>query len=698
MWTNGKLAASYFRQTLKVWMTMRSMLRASLITIFLFVIAFIPTMNIRAFTDDNAFVRTANYFLLSGEKLDQRSTINTLATFDLIVIPVEAQVYNKTFFSTIRTLNPDIVILPYIATVSWNDLYWSDPLHQSLYAQIKSDWWLTDDSLAQVSVWPNTRALNLNGAWGDFLSEWVKDEVLSTGYWDGIFYDEVQDSISWVGDVDVDMDGENDSTRNADSLWEDAYEDLFKETRELIGGDYIVISNGSSNDRFAPYVNGRMFETFPSSENSLREWGSQTEDYLNQEEMVRHESVQVINVNSENTGEKDDYQKVRFGITTTLLGNGYFGFDYGTENHAQLWTYDEYDVYLGAPKNDLRNTLDPQNSSINSGVWERDFEEGKVIVNATQSEQTVLLDGEFEKLHGTQDPSVNDGSIVYEITLAAKDGVILLRPIEEILDATFLNGSFARIFDQSGSVKRTGFFAYDSLARGGTQVVAYDLDLDGKRERIVADQTYVSIYNADNSLRTIFAPYTESYDKGINISIGDIEDDGSVEIVTGTENGGGPHIRVFNAEGTLINPGFFAYADAFRGGVNVAIGDLNADGIKEIICGAGFGGGPHVRVFKKDGTLINPGFFAYDENFRGGVNVSVADTNGDGIDDIVTGPGLGGSPIARIYDRDGNLYSAFEVFDTSDRNGLEVVASDLDGDGIAEVIGLTTDVFTLSNF
>ena len=148
----------------------------------------------------------------------------------------------------------------------------------------------------------------------------------------------------------------------------------------------------------------------------------------------------------------------------------------------------------------------------------------------------------------------------------------------------------------------------------------------------------------------------------------------------------------------LINPGFFAYADSFRGGVNVAIGDLNGDGIKEIICGAGYNGGPHVRVFRKDGTLINPGFFAYDKTFRGGVNVAVGDVDGDGVDDIVTGPGLGGSPLARVYDRDGNLQSEFYIFDSTDRDGLEVVTADIDDDGIAEILGLTTDVFTLSLF
>jgi hypothetical protein len=105
-----------------------------------------------------------------------------------------------------------------------------------------------------------------------------------------------------------------------------------------------------------------------------------------------------------------------------------------------------------------------------------------------------------------------------------------------------------------------------------------------------------------------------------------------------------------------------------------------------------------VRVFRKDGTLINPGFFAYETSFRGGVHVAVGDVDGDGIDDIVTGPGLGGAPLARVFDRDGNKKTEFYVDDRTDRDGLEVVTADIDHDGIAEILGLTTDVFTLSLF
>src|SRR3989338_2131095 len=130
---------------------------SSLLVLSIFVTA-MPGQTL-AKTNPNQFVRTANYFLLSGYRLDEN--ITALSQYDLLIIPVEAQVYNKTFFAEIRKLNPDIILLPYIATVSWNDLYWNDSLHQKLYAGLQADWWLKDGNQTQLSVWPNTRALNL---------------------------------------------------------------------------------------------------------------------------------------------------------------------------------------------------------------------------------------------------------------------------------------------------------------------------------------------------------------------------------------------------------------------------------------------------------------------------------------------------------------------------------------------------------
>lgn len=638
-------------------------------------------------------VKTANYYLLSGSRLD--AAIDTLAEFDLLVLPAEAQVYNPTFFSRIREQHPGIIILAYVPTVSWNFLYWNDPLHDAQKEGIRESYWLKNGNGGPVSVWQNTQALNLNSGWADELASFVQTDIYATGLWDGIFFDEVQDSISWVGPTDTDQNGIPDEASVADQNWERGYTRLFSEARANLGSEAIILTNGSSKSVFAPHVNGRMFETFPSTGNTLGSWVGSARDYLAYEKKTGYDAKNIVNVNTENTGTQNNYQKMRFGLATTLLGDGYFSFDYGTFDHAQTWTYDEYDAHLGDPRGGIKNLLAPQTSDINQGVWARDYTRGKVVVNSTDATQTVRLDGEYEKLHGSQDPTVNNGNIISRLTLPSQDGIVLLRPIDALVDATFINGAFARIFQGDGTVKRNGFFSYDALGQGNNRVVTQDIDADGVRETIVADLTYVSIYD-DGVLKKRFAPYTESYKQGINLAVGDIENDGSVEIVTGTENGGGPQIRIFNFEGNLIHPGFFAYGTDFRGGVNIALGDLDGNGMKEVIAGAGVGGGPQVRIFNKDGRLINPGFFAYDPLFRGGVNVAAGDVDGDGITEIITGPGRGGGPHLKIFTKDGTLLTQFFVGEPGLSDGMEVAATDLDGDSLAEIVGFSTNIFTLS--
>lgn len=129
-------------------------------------------------------------------------------------------------------------------------------------------------------------------------------------------------------------------------------------------------------------------------------------------------------------------------------------------------------------------------------------------------------------------------------------------------------------------------------------------------------------------------------------------------IVTGADAGGGPHVKVFNAddlENEILS--FFAFEAEFPGGVRVAAGDINGDDIPDIIAVAGSGGGPHVKVF--DGSAVTPTdpdrpvlmheFFAYTPGFAGGVFTAVGDVNNDGYDDLITTPGAGGDPHVKVF-------------------------------------------------
>ncbi|HEX9664717.1 MAG TPA: putative glycoside hydrolase [Patescibacteria group bacterium] len=660
-------------------------------------ILLLPNFSLAAHQPNHQFPKLSNYFLKWGVS-DQEA--KELARWDLLIIDMEAQVYTPQNLKKIRQYNPDVKILAYITS---QEIRKDAPaldkrtLRSQLYGGIHQQWYLKNSSGQNLNWWPGTLLLNItdqspgNYGWNDYLPQFVADKILSTGLWDGVFYDNTWPDVSWVsGQIDLNNDQAAEPPLVVDAAWRSGMEKILRETRLLAGPHVLIV--GNKGDSYFSHLNGSLIENFPGYG-----WTEQLGNYQRINFQGVRPAFGIINSNTNNTGHQSDYRRMRFGLCSALLGDGYFSFDFGDQDHAQVWWYDEYSAFLGEPKSTAVNLLENNLTRLKPGLWRREFANGLVLCNSTYDQQVFRLEGEFEKIHGHQDRAHNDGSITEKIVLNPRDGIVLLRPIERIIGSSFKNGSFARVFNSQGQTIRTGFFAYDSQYRGGRNIIIKDINADGQLETVVADDSKVEIYNSQGIKTSIFYPYTERYNLGINISVGDLNGDGTMEIVTGTERGGGPQIRIFNNQGKLINPGFFAYGKDFRGGVNVAIGDLNGDGTSEIIAGAGVGGGPHIRVFNKDGRLINPGFFAYDKGFRGGVNVAVGDIDGDGVAEIIAGSGAGGGPEVRVFNKDGQLLSAgFFAFEPIKKSGVEVIANDLDGDGKAEIIATTTDVFTFS--
>jgi hypothetical protein len=102
---------------------------------------------------------------------------------------------------------------------------------------------------------------------------------------------------------------------------------------------------------------------------------------------------------------------------------------------------------------------------------------------------------------------------------------------------------------------------------------------------------------------------------------------------------------------------FLAFDPTLRNGVYAAIGDLDGDGYGDLFVGAGPGGGPRVLALSGVDLLAGQGaqghplanFFAGDANNRGGVRVAVTDLDRDGRADLVTGPGQGGGSHVSAY-------------------------------------------------
>jgi len=186
---------------------------------------------------------------------------------------------------------------------------------------------------------------------------------------------------------------------------------------------------------------------------------------------------------------------------------------------------------------------------------------------------------------------------------------------------------------------------------------------------------------------------------GVNVACGDLDGDGLAEILTGAGPGAiyGPHVRGFTVDGTQL-PGlsFLAYGTQ-KYGINVTAADLDGDGLDEIVTGAGPGAvfGPHVRGFADTGDAVTPlpgvSYFAYG-TLKWGVNVAGGDIDGDGNDEIVTGAGPGTvfGPHVRGWNVDNGTVSAMAgvswfAYGTA-RHGVRVACGDVDGDGIDEIL------------
>jgi hypothetical protein len=281
------------------------------------------------------------------------------------------------------------------------------------------------------------------------------------------------------------------------------------------------------------------------------------------------------------------------------------------------------------------------------------------------------------------DPVTNEptGSVApfpgFTGTISVTSGDFNTDGIADIIAGAGLGGgpAIAVLDSQTGEVMES-FFAFDPAFTGGVNVAVYDVNNDGILDIIAAAGAgggpEVRIFNGDGLtiLRSFYA-YAVDFSGGVSVATIDLNNDGILDIVTGAGAGGAPHVKVFDGATNAIISQWFAYPVTFTGGVFVAVGDISNDGNIELVTGAGQGGSPVVAVWDPNTGALLAQFYAYAEDFTGGARVGVYDGNGDGVLDLITGAGPGGAPEVKGFNfPELDLLFSFYSGDPSNTGGV----------------------------
>lgn len=279
------------------------------------------------------------------------------------------------------------------------------------------------------------------------------------------------------------------------------------------------------------------------------------------------------------------------------------------------------------------------------------------------------------------------GNSLDEIVIGAGPGQ---EPVVKILQRKKKNKSGAKNWKVA---KR--FMAYDAGMTAGVNVSCGKVTKNGRAKIVTGPGVNagpnVKVFTRKGTELHSFFAFEETFHGGVDVAVAKTQQDRKSRIVVSSGRGESTRVRVFRLKNTgvvrelQISP----FADAHTGGGNVAAGDVDGDGLDEIIVSvAGFSNGT-VKIYKanKDKTVINE-FIAYGTDFRGGVAIASADINLDGKDDIITAPAQRGGPDVRVYTVNGKrIGENFNAYESEFRGGTMLAATPhFDRDRKVEII------------
>ncbi|QVL34260.1 VCBS repeat-containing protein [Telmatocola sphagniphila] len=248
--------------------------------------------------------------------------------------------------------------------------------------------------------------------------------------------------------------------------------------------------------------------------------------------------------------------------------------------------------------------------------------------------------------------------------------------------------STANLYDALTTAERiptvTPFPGY----RGALVTAAGDVNGDGVTDLIVAAQNssgHVKVFDGKTgALLQSFLAFP-GFMGTVNLGTADVNGDGDQDILI-SANGCNGAVKAISGQNGSTLASFLAFP-GFLGNVSVSGANFAGGADDQIIVGAGgVGINGRVAIFNANGTVYNPGFFAF-PGFNGAISVAGGDVNGDGISDIVVGagPGAPGGAVKAFSGKDFSTIDSFLPYVSTVTNGVNVRVADGNADGVRDI-------------
>ncbi len=344
----------------------------------------------------------------------------------------------QSIVQAIKAINASTLVFLYIDNSS---IVPTDSAYATLIDKINSmNWWLYPDGTSGTPVTFSGDELTINNTTftakdpssGEDSVDWMTSYFVSTSYTpnpaiDGLFMDNMFWEPTVSGDWNLSGVDTPPSSAQAGTWLREGWAEYITKARQLMPGKLQIANIATWGQPQAVFpelqgmLDGGVMEGLIGASYSIESYGGW-------QAMMTWYSKSMGALNSNQLGifgqegSTTDYQSMRYGLASCLMGNAYYSFSDSSAEYASVVWFDEFNANLG------QAVSSPPTAAWQNGVWRRDFQNGIALVNPKgNGPQTVTLETSFVKLSGTQDPSVNNGQTVTSVTLQDRDGIILLR-------------------------------------------------------------------------------------------------------------------------------------------------------------------------------------------------------------------------------------------------------------------------------